>query len=85
VTATRRSEYVKLGVSPRGSLALLKATKAFAFIQGREFVTPDDVKALMADVLAHRLMLSPKGKSVFESNEKALYNIALSVNAPDYI
>lgn len=85
VTATRNSEYIKLGVSPRGSLALLKTIKAYAFIQGRSYASPDDVKNLMYDVLAHRLMLSPKGKSVFESNAKALENIALSVNAPDRI
>ena len=52
VTATRNSDYVKLGVSPRGSIALLKASKAYAFVQGRGFVMPDDVKAVMPDVLA---------------------------------
>ena len=72
VTATRNSDYVKLGVSPRGSIALLKASKAYAFVQGRGFVMPDDVKAVMPDVLAHRLMLSPKGKSAFENERKAL-------------
>lgn len=82
VSATRNSEYVKLGVSPRGSIALLKASKAFAFVQGREYVVPDDVKQIMGCVLAHRLMLSPKGKSAFDSNEAALENISLSVAAP---
>ena len=82
VTATRNSEYVKLGVSPRGSIALLKASKAYAYVQGRDYVVPDDVKDIMTDVLAHRLMLSPKGKSAFESNEDALEQIALTVTAP---
>jgi len=85
VTATRNSDYVKLGVSPRGSIALLKASKAYAFVQGRGFVMPDDVKAVMPDVLAHRLMLSPKGKSAFENERKALENIALTVKSPDAI
>lgn len=85
VCATRNSEYVKLGVSPRGSIAMLKAVKAYAFVQGRDYVVPDDVKSLMGDVLAHRIMLSPKGKSAFRDNKEALANIAMSVNAPDKI
>lgn len=85
VTATRNSDYVKLGVSPRGSIALLKAAKAYAFVMGRSFVTPDDVKAVMSDVLAHRLMLSPKGKSSFGNERAALAEIALTVKSPDEI
>ena len=82
VTATRSSDYVKLGVSPRGSIALLKASKAYAYVKGRDYVVPDDVKDIMTDVLAHRLMLSPKGKSAYASNEEALEQIALTVTAP---
>lgn len=82
VTATRNSDYVKLGVSPRGSIALLRASKAYAFVMGRGYVTPDDVKAVMKDVLAHRLMLSPKGKSAFDDNSAALDSIAMTVNSP---
>ncbi|MBR1383247.1 MAG: MoxR family ATPase [Ruminococcus sp.] len=82
VTATRTSEYVKLGVSPRGSIALLKASKAYAYVKGRDYVIPDDVKDIMTSVLSHRLMLSPKGKSAFETNEQALEQIALTVTAP---
>ncbi|WP_294408108.1 MoxR family ATPase [uncultured Ruminococcus sp.] len=82
VTATRNSDYLRLGVSPRGSIALLRASKAYAFVMGRNYVTPDDVKAVMTDVLAHRLMLSPKGKSAFESDKDALQAIAMQVNSP---
>lgn len=82
VTATRTSEYVKLGVSPRGSIALLKAAKAYAYVKGRDYVVPDDVKNIMSCVLSHRLMLSPKGKSAYSSNEEALEQIALTVPAP---
>ena len=82
VTATRNSEYIRLGVSPRGSIALLKASKAYAFIMGRNYVVPDDVKTIMSDVLAHRLMLSPKGKSAFEDNNSALESIAMTVDSP---
>ncbi|MDR2515257.1 MAG: MoxR family ATPase [Christensenellaceae bacterium] len=58
--ATRRHEMISLGVSPRGSLALLHASAARALIRGRDYVTPDDVIDLAEDALAHRLILSPQ-------------------------
>ena len=57
VAATRADENVLMGVSPRGTLALLHAAKAYAYLQGRNFVTPDDVKALAIPVLAHRIVM----------------------------
>lgn len=54
---TRTFEQVQLGVSPRGMLALLRATQALAAVRGREFVTPDDVKAVAEPVLAHRVIV----------------------------
>jgi MoxR-like ATPase len=57
VAATRRSSRVEVGASPRGSLALLKLGRARAAVAGRDFVTPDDIKALAAPALAHRLVL----------------------------
>ena len=65
VTATRESEYTLLGASPRGSLALCTAAKSLALIKGRDFAVPEDVRDIACDVLSHRLMLSPKGKSTF--------------------
>lgn len=56
VEATRKHPDVALGVSPRGSQALLKATQAYALVQGRNFVTPDDIKRLAVPVLAHRIL-----------------------------
>ncbi len=82
VTATRSSEFVKLGVSPRGSIALMKASRSFAYVQGRGYVVPDDIRAVLISVLAHRLMLSPKGKSTFGSNERTLIQIVSNVPAP---
>lgn len=82
VTATRNSDNITLGVSPRGSIALLKASKAYAFVQGRNYVTPDDVKNIMGNVLAHRLILSPKGKSAFADNVQALMSVAETVDCP---
>lgn len=55
---TRKHQKIALGVSPRGSLALMKAVQAYATIQGRDYATPEDVKHLACPVLAHRLMLS---------------------------
>lgn len=57
VAATRNDENVLMGVSPRGSLAFLHAAKAYAYLQGREYVTPDDVKYLAVPVLAHRIVM----------------------------
>lgn len=59
---TRKHKDVYLGVSPRGSIALMKATQAFAFIQGREYVIPDDIQYLVTYVFAHRLILKPEAK-----------------------
>ena len=56
---TRRQQQVVVGVSPRGSLALLKLARAWAAIQGRNFVIPDDIKTFARPALAHRLVLDP--------------------------
>ncbi len=58
VTATRRHPDVYLGASPRGSLALRRCAQAFAATQGRDFVLPDDIKALAGPTLAHRIITS---------------------------
>lgn len=60
--ATRVSPSLSLGVSPRGSTALMRAARAWAWLSGRDFVTPDDVKALAHSVLVHRLALRPEAE-----------------------
>ena len=60
VRATRGDERVALGASPRGALALQAVVRAEAVLQGRDFVTPDDVKAMAVPVLAHRIILRPE-------------------------
>jgi MoxR-like ATPase len=60
VTATRESSEVEVGASPRGSLALLRLARARAAIEGRDFVVPDDVKAVTVPALSHRLVLRPE-------------------------
>src|SRR6185312_10685577 len=59
VSSTRTSQRVQVGASPRGSLAILKLSRARAALEGRDFVVPDDVKAVAVPALAHRLVLRP--------------------------
>lgn len=79
---TRNSEYIRLGASPRASLALYRASRAYALLNGRSFVLPDDVKFLAPYVLSHRLVLSPRGKSVMETPENALEHVLRNVTVP---
>jgi MoxR-like ATPase len=60
VAATRNAQSIQVGSSPRGSLALFKLSRCRAALQGRDFVTPDDVKAVAVPALAHRLTLRPE-------------------------
>lgn len=61
-TATRENASVYLGVSPRGSIALMRASQSYAFIQGRDYVIPDDVQFLVKAVFAHRMILKSETK-----------------------
>ena len=60
--ATRAHAAVQLGVSPRGALAVCRMAKAYAFVNGRDYVVPEDVAAIFPDVAAHRLMLNAKAR-----------------------
>ena len=82
VSATRNHESLTLGASPRGSIALYKAAKANAFLSGREFVLPDDVKSMAESVLSHRLILSPKGKSQHSDPRDVVADVLNTVPVP---
>lgn len=82
VSATRGDRNTTLGISPRGSIALYKAAKSFAYIYERDYVTPDDVKNTAAAVLAHRIILSPQGKSEFGTPEAYVKNLLDTVEVP---
>ena len=82
VKATRGNENIKLGVSPRGSIALYKTAKAFAFINDRDFITPDDVRQCAVCTLAHRIILSPKGKTSFGTPENMIFSIVSKTIVP---
>lgn len=82
VEATRSADFIKLGVSPRGSIALYRMAKAYAFVKGRSFVVPDDIKALAPYVLSHRIILTPKGKSMVSDNEEAVRRLLQNIKVP---
>ena len=82
VDATRKNDALSLGASPRGSIALYKAAKAIAFLSGRDFVLPDDVRSMAECVLAHRLILSPKGRSQTGDSRAVVKQVLESVPVP---
>lgn len=82
VTATREHTSVYLGVSPRGSISLMKAAKAYAFIHDRDYVLPDDVKYLAPFVLAHRIIITSEAKFEGIREETIIKDLVDSVSVP---
>ena len=80
--ATRRHPRLALGVSPRGTLALLRAARALAASLGREYVLPDDIKALAPNVLEHRLMLTPEAQMAGANQADVLDDVLGHVPVP---
>lgn len=80
--ATRQSPSLSLGVSPRGATALLRSSRAWAWLTGRDFVTPDDVKALAHATLAHRLALRPEAELDGVAVDQVLDTAIASVPVP---
>jgi MoxR-like ATPase len=80
--ATRTHQEVRLGSSPRGSLALLRASQAHAFYSGRDFVIPDDVKKMAVPVLAHRLILKQEARIKRISPEDVIQSVIAKANVP---
>ena len=82
VSATRKEEHFVLGASPRALLALVRASQARAFLQGRDFVKPDDAKAVAKQVLLHRLVLTSEARMQKTDAEKILLGILSKVKVP---
>lgn len=82
VNKTRSEKNVVLGASPRAVLALVKASQAKAYVEGRDYVKPDDVKAVAYPVLGHRLVLSAEAKLAGTSEEDIIKDILLGVKVP---
>ncbi len=81
-TKTRKNLALSLGVSPRGSIALMRAAKAYAFIAGRSYVIPDDVQFLAPFVLGHRILLTSKAKYEGETAVGIIENIVRDTSVP---
>jgi len=81
-TSTRNHPHLFLGGSPRASIAILMASKAFAAINGRDFVIPDDVKKAVSPVLRHRIMLTPEREMEGMTTDKVIEMIIQSVEVP---
>jgi MoxR-like ATPase len=84
VTATRENGQLEVGSSPRGSLALLKLARAYAVISGRDFVTPDDVRAIAVPALAHRVVLRAEAWARHVSPDQVVRGIVDTVPAPSW-
>lgn len=82
VDATRNHSMITLGVSPRGTLALMDMSKAHAFVQGRTFVLSEDIKRVSKAVLAHRLLLNGKARMSHTTEEDVVEEIVGKIQVP---
>ncbi len=80
--ATRSSPSLQLGVSPRGATALLAASRAWAWLSGRDYLTPDDVKALARPALRHRVVLRPEAELEGVTPDSVLETVLSTVPVP---
>jgi len=80
--ATRENAQIRLGVSPRGSISLMKASQALAYIYGRDYVLPDDVKYLAPYVFPHRIILSQEAAFSGRTNEEIIHHVLEGVDIP---
>lgn len=78
VGKTRENSYIELGVSPRGTIACVRMAKAWAFLQGRNYVMPEDVADIFLDIAKHRIVLNTKAR-VTHMTEEAILSEILSV------
>lgn len=82
VQKTREGDMLSLGVSPRGTIALANMSKAAAYLSGRDYVIPDDVKKVFCDVTKHRMLLAPKARLNRTTMDDVARGILTSVSAP---
>ena len=80
--STRNSEFVRMGASPRGSIALYRMAKSWAYVQGRDYVIPDDIKLIAPFVLSHRLIMTPKGQSAFPARDDFIRDLVDGIKVP---
>lgn len=80
--ATRNHHAVYLGASPRGSIALMKTAQALAYLHGRDYVVPDDIRALVTHTLAHRILLKSESRLSGITVERVLKDVIGSIRVP---
>ena len=80
--ATREHPMVQLGVSPRGALAVCRMAKAHAFLEGRNYMIPEDIAAVFGDVCCHRIVLGTKARMMEEKPENIIKSVLESVKMP---
>ncbi len=80
--ASREHAMVELGISPRGAIAVSRMARACAYLHGRDYVIPEDVRAIFADVCAHRLLLSQKAKAAHLTTQAVLAQIVKQTKEP---
>ena len=82
VSSTRTRDEVQLAASPRASLALMKMAQALSLFEGRDFVVPETIQAVAADVIAHRMVISPEAKLSGVTGRQVVENILLELPVP---
>lgn len=82
VNATRNNPYIELGVSPRGTIACVRMAKAWAFLQERKYVSPEDVATIFMDIAKHRIVLGTKARVTHVLEESVLEQILSEVKQP---
>ncbi|MBQ4531383.1 MAG: MoxR family ATPase [Lachnospiraceae bacterium] len=82
VERTRENEYFYSGVSPRGSIALLRMAKAMAYMKGKKCVTPEEIKEVLGDVLGHRVILSSMARAEGMTEKEALMEVLKEIKVP---
>jgi len=82
IVSTRSNQFLYLGASPRASIAILKASKAFAAMEGRDFVTPEDIKRAAIPVLQHRVIVTPEREMEGVTSKEVINQIIESVEIP---
>ena len=82
IVATRTNQFLYLGASPRASISILKASKAFAVMSGRDFVTPEDIKKVAVPVLHHRVIVTPEREMEGISSKEIINQIIETLEVP---
>jgi MoxR-like ATPase len=82
VNETRNNHDIYLGASPRASIAMLRTSKAYAALQGRDFITPEDIKSMAIPILRHRILLSPEKEMEGVSTDDVIQQVIEKIEVP---